>query len=652
MNNYIPDFYIRLELNANATEKDVKRAYSKRLKRIDQVTQTDEFLLLRQDYELALAYAKYNVQSNELNQQDTENNSNNNNESNSFDPAAPTNSQSINPTIDHEVEADNVDRPGQSSELNFNSELNLNNQTKTEIDIQNQFEDQINNKRKFYQKPEKLEIPFDLMLAFVQEVKNSYANQASLNDHLVLVLLKKYLAKDEFVNLEITEHFEIFLAEKLLSLEFGIFNLPILKIFAHYFNWYDSSYQSGRGKALVHMSYIAHQIDKSTPAFLHALNRILQIPNQEQSATILKFYKELYILNKDIINFCVPPDHMQKWKIAKNSRLFIFNWFVFLQDQWNKKSDMFRGIATVSFTLLAVFFLMSSLTDVKRGTNVQDQYATEKYNKCDAIYADAMNKKWQSLSLLQASQLHECSSLFAPQVCESREQFERVLSAARVLYPIRSPEEPYLETVNLKDVYLNSNGLHYEFDANADCTSVHSFVTKMRWDQSPDEKALAKMIPVYQGCYENAMETISPSKENTDSATTQSHFYDKLKMAHVFNNLASATLYNYFNNSIYSTNSVNKSATKLTAKQILKNAKPIPVLSVFHLHHALLKEKNLELLTGKLNFSGINLGENLKDWSPCIPLEKAKNLDQQLTQKVGPEERASIQKMLESKLLK
>lgn len=57
----------------------------------------------------------------------------------------------------------------------------------------------------------------------------------------------------------------------------------------------------------------------------------------------------------------------------------------------------------------------------------------------------------------------------------------------------------------------------------------------------------------------------------------------------------------------------------------------------------------MELLTGKLNFSGINLGENLKDWSPCIPLEKAKNLDQQLTQKVGPEERASIQKMIELK---
>ena len=87
MNNYLPDFYIRLELNANATEKDVKRAYSKRLKSIDQATQTDEFLLLRQDYELALAYAKYNAQSDELNQQATENISNNSNETNSSDPS-------------------------------------------------------------------------------------------------------------------------------------------------------------------------------------------------------------------------------------------------------------------------------------------------------------------------------------------------------------------------------------------------------------------------------------------------------------------------------------------------------------------------------------------------------------------------------------
>ena len=32
MNNYIPDFFIRLGVDLSATEKDVKRAYAKRLK--------------------------------------------------------------------------------------------------------------------------------------------------------------------------------------------------------------------------------------------------------------------------------------------------------------------------------------------------------------------------------------------------------------------------------------------------------------------------------------------------------------------------------------------------------------------------------------------------------------------------------------------
>ena len=129
MNNYIPDFFIRLGVDLSATEKDVKRAYAKRLKSIDQSAQADEFLQLRQDYEWALAYAKNNIQSVELNQQDTENNSNNNNETISSDPSSPANSQSINPIIDHEDEADNVDKPEQNTDFNFNSELNLNKQT-------------------------------------------------------------------------------------------------------------------------------------------------------------------------------------------------------------------------------------------------------------------------------------------------------------------------------------------------------------------------------------------------------------------------------------------------------------------------------------------------------------------------------------------
>lgn len=640
MNNYIPDFFIRLGVDLSATEKDVKRAYAKRLKSIDQSAQADEFLQLRQDYEWALAYAKNNIQSVELNQQDTENNSNNNNETISSDPSSPANSQSINPTIDHEDEADNVDKPEQNTDFNFNSELNLNKQTNVEIDIQNEFEDQINNKRKFYQKPDNLEIPFDLMLAFVQEVKNSYANQASLNDHLVLVLLKKYLAKDEFVNLEITEHFEKFLAEKLLSLEFGIFNLPILKILASHFNWYDESNQVGKGKALAHVSYIAGQIDKSSPIFLQALHRILQTPNLEQSTEVLDFYQKLYIHNDDIINFCVPLEHIQKWKDAKKSQFFIFNWWETFQLHFNKLNTRFKGLLFAVVSLVTVLFLAYVLTGLKRGPSNQDQHASETRNKCDAIYANAIDKNWQGLSLFQTNQIYECSVYFAPQICETRDGLSNVLSAARALYPIAEPVNKTSVMRNFKDVYINSNGLHYEINPKADCEQVKRFVTEMRWDQSSDEKALAKMIPIFQACFKQ----YNPNHSDNTSPQINSSTPKQ-----VFNDLASSVINNYFNYSVYSINASSGKTNQLSAKQMLLNKEPYQVLSQYELNSGLLREKGIDVLNRSPNAFSEKMARSLVPWPTCISLESAKNLDINNFKNMGPLERLSTLKMLESK---
>lgn len=641
MNSYQPDFYIRLGLDSSATEKDIKRAYARRLKTIDQATQAEAFLQLRQDYELALGYAKSNLEFDDFNQDELEVN---------------TNEQLVNPKINQEDEAKQTQPSSEfhsnsTPELNSNSssEQSSNNDTKPQLDIQQEFELKIKNKRKFYQETEPVVIPYDLMKEFIQEIKRSNTNETSLNDHAVLSLLKQYLAKDEFLNLEVNEYFEDFLAQQLVKLEFGIFNLPLLKIFADYFNWYDSSYQSGRGKALAHVNYIAYQIDKSSPAFLHALHRILQIPNKEQSATILKFYKELYIHNDDIINFCVPPEHMQQWMIAKKSQLFIFNWFELLHDQWNKINDRYKGVIFGLVSLLAVFFLTFVLTGIKRSPNTQEKFLNEIYTKCDAIYANAINKKWQGLSLFQASELHECANFYAPQVCESREQFVQVLSYARVLYPLKSTSIHTKETVNLNDVYLNSNGLHYEFDPQADCSSVHKFVTTMRWDLSLDEKALAKMIPIYQGCYENAMKEIASYNVPTDDIFPVGEFQNTSKKFYLFSNLLSDTIYKYFNNSIYSINAIGNKTGKLSSKQILASAKPIPILSELELRGNLFYENDLEVVVKKPYINPADRDDKFINWTRCIPLEKAKNLDQNGTQKVGPQERASIQKMLEMK---
>lgn len=634
MNNNLPDFYIRLELNANATERDVKRAYSKRLKSIDQAKQTDEFLLLRQDYELALAYAKYNSQSDELNQQETENNSNNsnnNNETNSSDITAPTNSQLINPQIDREHQIDDLQ---QSTDFYFNNEK------KTEIDLQNDFENQINNRDKFYQKPEKIEIPFDLMLAFVQEVKNSYANQASLNDHLVLVLLKKYLAKDEFINLEITEHFEMFLAEKLLSLEFGIFNLPILKILASHFNWYDESNQVGKGKALAHVSYIAGQIEKSSPVFLQALNRILHIPNVEQSTEILNFYQKLYIHNDDIINFCVPPEHIQKWKDAKKSQFFIFNGWEIFQRHFKKLNSGFKVLLFAWVSLITVLFLGYVLTGVKRSPSNQEQYIAETRNKCDAIYANAIDKNWQGLSLFQTNQLYECSVYFAPQICEVRDGLTDLLSAARALYPITDPVNQTSIMRNFKEVYINSNGLHYELDPKADCEQVRRFVTEMRWDQSSDEKALAKMIPVFQVCFDQF------SPKNSDNPSPQKNSSSGQP---VFNDLASSVINNYFNYTVYSINLSNVKTNRLSAKQMLLNKEPYQVLSEFELNSGLLRDEYIDVLDRSPNANYEKIAKSKVPWPTCMSLESAKKLDINNFKNTGPLERASILKMIELK---
>ena len=63
-----------LGLNHEATEKDVKRAYAKYLKKIDQASQIKEFTELRASYEIALNFCKQKAQLPQvvLDQQDTD----------------------------------------------------------------------------------------------------------------------------------------------------------------------------------------------------------------------------------------------------------------------------------------------------------------------------------------------------------------------------------------------------------------------------------------------------------------------------------------------------------------------------------------------------------------------------------------------------
>ena len=287
-----------------------------------------------------------------------------------------------------------------------------------------------------------------------------------------------------------------------------------------------------------------------------------------------------------------------------------------------------------------MLFLAYVLTGLKRGPSNQDQYESETRYKCDAIYANAIDKNWQGLSLFQTNQLYECSVYFVPQICEVREGLSNVLSAARALYPIAEPVNKTRVMRNFKDVYINSNGLHYEIDPKADCEQVRRFVTEMRWDQSSDEKAFAKMIPIFQACFKQYNRNDSDNKSPQINSSTPKY---------VFNDLASSVINNYFNYSVYSINASSGKSNQLSAKQMLLNKEPYQILSQYELNSGLLREEGIDVLNRSHNAYYEKMARTLIPWPTCISLETAKNLNINKLQNMGSLERISTLKMLESK---
>ena len=58
----LPLFFVENQLNADAEERDVKRAYARKLKQIDQENDLQGFQDLRNAYEEALAWLTYREQ--------------------------------------------------------------------------------------------------------------------------------------------------------------------------------------------------------------------------------------------------------------------------------------------------------------------------------------------------------------------------------------------------------------------------------------------------------------------------------------------------------------------------------------------------------------------------------------------------------------
>lgn len=323
MNNEENYYFQQLGLNLNASEKEIKRAYARRLKTINKTIHAAEFENLRAEYEWALKLSD---------------------QIKGMQILGHTQGETI------FLQTTNVD-----SDVINDKEL-----TEPETHSIEQLKETINEKLNDTVKASHLisvEASSALMQSFNQELFEEINKNYSVKQVFVEELLKVYLAKEELLNIEAKVTFESGLIENLYERIYQNNNLIVLLAAKKIFAWDQSLKIRVNNDSvdyvdnlLLHLSFLNESAYKYFPL-------IAQKPNPKDSQIALVFYQALGKNNQNLADFCMPAAHLNLWKISLENR----NIFVKIKDICRILVLMMREIKFDPAYLFYLFlFLMFS----------------------------------------------------------------------------------------------------------------------------------------------------------------------------------------------------------------------------------------------------------------------------------------------------
>lgn len=546
MSNYKPDFYIRLGLDSIATEKDVKRAYAKRLKSIDQATQADEFLQLRQDYELALDYVKKNL--------DYKNSA----EDNLFNDQVKDNENSAYSQSDAESESDtetNIDKNYIKNNPDFESDNNLNTNINSEF---------INSQALNFQN-ERIGIHYaDLILViysffdeFVELINSKSLSLQDIKQHLV-----QFLQSESFFNIEARLYFEKILVEQIASARFGDSNFNVLLAAEAYFNWKETFNFPENSSSIVCVKNLLSHLYEADENFMRSVSFLLKKPSSIESTQALAHYEKIQNTNQQFLQFCVSDKKLNLWKQAFKDRSYLQVFFDFAEPKL-KKAKIFRKVFLIILVLTCIKLFLGNMSEKK-----SEDELLKFSNTCDQAFTHAIEKDWKGFSLSQTEVLKECTLIKQPVGCEARKYLlDNISIATQFNINANFSEYPTFS----KEFLINSNGLQYEFTENASCSSITSFINSKKWGVSTDTNAFAKLVPLYLECEKN--EYLSALNKNTTQSSLKNRV-DETQLQNLF-------VYSFLSQSVFAgKEGSNNKLPQLTASQVLPFAQPYEQLSL------------------------------------------------------------------------
>jgi hypothetical protein len=295
-------YYPLLELNRNASEKEIKRAYAQRLKSIDQAANPAAFTALRAEYERALHFAK---------------------------------------------------NPQQESDFDWLNDEEI--ETPSEPENQNKQKEPV-------QTVSLSELSLSIQLFFsnfIELLKQKNFSVKNVTDHI-----NQYLQGETFVHLEAKMFFERDLIEHLAQGNFGDSSLKVLIAAKTYFNWNESYKFAHTNSAIERVLFLLDELDSIDQDSINSINFLLKKPNPTDSTTALDSYQKIASSNPAFLTYCVSERQFELWKEAKKDRSYLQILFDYLEP--HLKNIPINKKLFFALILLAIFKIFILGTDSKK----------------------------------------------------------------------------------------------------------------------------------------------------------------------------------------------------------------------------------------------------------------------------------------------